>query len=783
MLPASVCLIGVSAIAMTGVRYVRTTDQKYHDGQRDSFIVTVPQGLEFDRLNEWIRHVNATYKPGLSRYKGIPTCVFSIVATAASTTHRIDLPHSHADALVAQLRGIIPGTVVRPDSGAEKEPWRYVRELAHSNPGRTLDIQNAELFASGILHSFHPLYRSEAVSIQIIVSPAVPQAPPAKDEVHMTHDFSWGAIIRRFWFGSAASKAEVADRADKLAEPNLLGMIRIASRAETEAQAKHLVERVVGAYASADNHATHIKHRHAFMQWFETTRKILHRRFIEGHAPLAFGSQFTVAELGALMGWPLGETYAPGLPQGHARQLPATEEVARTGRVIGISNFEGQQRSLAVSAKNRSRHMQVVGQSGSGKTTLLHNLITQDLEAGSGIIVIDPKDEPDGNLFDRILNSIPDGRTIDGKPTPDRRDDVIIVDVNDVEYPVGFNVLQGDPSVVTSNIQAFFEHLYPEDARRVDVRKSFFHVLMTVMLTKGVPGPLTLADVEALCTPMEAEQAFSKAVIEGVSDNFELEGFWRQRKNEGVARTAQYFSPLLNRLWQLTSRRQLKNIIGQPASGFDMYEAIRTKKIILVNLSGQSDDVAELFGSLFLNAVWRAVRAGAANPKDPTFIYLDEFQKFINMPVAPQDWFTQARALGLNVTAAHQSLSQLGRELRDATRANIATTIFLGQSVQDAIDFAHDFGGPVTKDQLVNQHAWEFTGKLATDKGISWPVTGKTYPAPPSTRSAKEARRRSRAKYSRPVAKVEAEIRRRHLIEVPTKIVKPTPRKWNPDEE
>ena len=111
---------------------------------------------------------------------------------------------------------------------------------------------------------------------------------------------------------------------------------------------------------------------------------------------------------------------------------------------------------------------------------------------------------------------------------------------------------------------------------------------MTVMLTKGVPGPLTLADVEALCTPMETKEAFSRAVIDGVSDNFELEGFWRQRKNEGVARTAQYFSPLLNRLWQLTSRRQLKNIIGQPASGFDMYEAIRTKKIILVNLSGRA---------------------------------------------------------------------------------------------------------------------------------------------------------------------------------------------------
>jgi hypothetical protein len=253
-----------------------------------------------------------------------------------------------------------------------------------------------------------------------------------------------------------------------------------------------------------------------------------------------------------------------------------------------------------------------------------------------------------------------------------------------------------------------------------------------------------------------------------------------------MPRTAQYFSPLLNRIWQLTSRRQIHNIVGQSKSGFDMHDALKTKKIILVDLSGQSDDVAKLLGSLFLNSVWSSVKAGATSPRDPTFIYLDEFQNFLNLPISPQDWFAQARSMGLNITAAHQYLSQLDavRGLRDATRANIATTIFLGQSIQDAREFARDFGSTVSESDLANQHAYEFIGKLATDKGISWPITGKTYPAPPSTRSAREARRRSRAKYARHMTEVEAEIRQRHLIETtPKRAAKVGPREWNADEE
>jgi hypothetical protein len=747
---------GAIAIFTAGVRLVRTLDQKHHDRQRDGFIVTLPRDIKPERLQAWVKLIQSTYKPGPRRFVGIPTCVFEITATAASTTHRIELPHKHADALVAQLRAHIPGILVKPDSGAVKEPWRHVRELAHSNPGRTLSISDGEILSTSILNSFHPLHRSEAVSIQIILSPAVPEEPPEPGGSYQSHEFGFGSMVRRVLVSAEADKDEVADRRAKLSEPNVLVLIRIASRAETDAQAKHLVERVMTAFSSTDNHATHLRERYPFMQWHPKTREMLHRRFLATNAPLTFPSQFRVTEMAALMGWPIGEAHAPGLPQGHSRQLPATEDVARVGRVIGVSNFQGQTRPLAVTAKNRNRHVQVVGQSGSGKTTLLHNLIVQDIAAGDGVVVVDPKSDPEGNLVQRVLNSIP----------PSRIDDVILIDVNDTMFPVGVNFLQGDPAIVISDLQSVFFHLYPEDARMVNVRKSLFHVLMTLMLAADVLGPQTFVDIEALCVPDEDERGYSRAAIDAVSHYERLERFWRERKNEGIPRTAQYFSPLLNRTWQITSRPQLFNMVGQAKSGFDMYEALRTQKIMLVDISGQDTDTVKLFGSLFINSLWSAVKKGATSPGNPTFIYLDEFQNFLNLPISPQDILQQGRSMGAYLTLAHQSLTQLdsSRELKSAIKANVATKIFLGQSVEDAREFARDFGPTVSEDDLLNQHAHEFIGKFATDNGVSWPISGVTYPSPGQTNSAYEARKRSRAKYARPVGEVEAEIKARHMI-------------------
>lgn len=57
-------------------------------------------------------------------------------------------------------------------------------------------------------------------------------------------------------------------------------------------------------------------------------------------------------------------------------------------------------------------------------------MIISDMRAGNGLCVLDPH----GELVDNILDSIPSNRI----------NDVILFDISDTEYPIGFNLLQAD---------------------------------------------------------------------------------------------------------------------------------------------------------------------------------------------------------------------------------------------------------------------------------------------------------------------------------------------------
>ena len=61
---------------------------------------------------------------------------------------------------------------------------------------------------------------------------------------------------------------------------------------------------------------------------------------------------------------------------------------------------------------------------------LLSNMVISDMKAGKGICLIDPH----GDLVDSVLEHIPSNRI----------NDVILFDVADFEYPIGFNLLQAD---------------------------------------------------------------------------------------------------------------------------------------------------------------------------------------------------------------------------------------------------------------------------------------------------------------------------------------------------
>jgi hypothetical protein len=62
-----------------------------------------------------------------------------------------------------------------------------------------------------------------------------------------------------------------------------------------------------------------------------------------------------------------------------------------------------------------------------GKTTLARNMIRDWVKTGMGCCVFDPH----GDLTDDLLNSLPKHRT----------NDVVLIDINDDKYPIGYNML------------------------------------------------------------------------------------------------------------------------------------------------------------------------------------------------------------------------------------------------------------------------------------------------------------------------------------------------------
>src|SRR5690242_4234300 len=61
---------------------------------------------------------------------------------------------------------------------------------------------------------------------------------------------------------------------------------------------------------------------------------------------------------------------------------------------------------FGIKAKDRTRHVYVIGKTGMGKSTLLENMAVQDIQNGEGMCFIDPH----GKTADLLLEYIPENR-------------------------------------------------------------------------------------------------------------------------------------------------------------------------------------------------------------------------------------------------------------------------------------------------------------------------------------------------------------------------------------
>src|SRR6185295_14967255 len=161
------------------------------------------------------------------------------------------------------------------------------------------------------------------------------------------------------------------------------------------------------------------------------------------------GMLLSVEELVSLVHLPTSSVRDSRLLRHGRKTRSAGAVVNGIGVSLGENTHDGKAVEVRLTSDQRSRHMYVIGASGTGKSTFLLNLIRQDLENGDGLAVLDPH----GDLVDRVLGLVPEGRL----------DDVVLLDPGDAEFPIGFNILSAgseiEQTLLASDLVGTFQRL------------------------------------------------------------------------------------------------------------------------------------------------------------------------------------------------------------------------------------------------------------------------------------------------------------------------------------
>ena len=712
-------VVGTAPVA--GVLVARMLSAENWRRTAFAYELRFPRGIASQHLDHFLNAVSGLRAPIWERAWAARAAALETVSTEAGIKHYFIAPRDLADLLLPQLQAAVPGLRTelcgdRPDLDID-----LAGELVQSTQWEALS-EDGESVSKSLLTALQPLSGGETLAVQIVLAPAAMRSEKV------------GQLLQHLLGG----KETPADRQRQKRYFSVQALVRIGVSAQSAKRQRQLLRRLTAAFHQANGPKAHLR-RSLVPSGITTTR--MNRRLLPlFRYPLAFAASEAVG----LLAFPLGSTILPGLSPSAARQLPPISDIPHGGRVLGRSNYPGTERPLALSVTDSLSHMQVLGPTGVGKSTLLLNLITQDMNAGRGIVVIDPK----GDLVADALDRVP----------RDRVHDVIVIDPSDEDRPVGLNLLarSGDaPELVVDQVVSMFHRLFKEfwGPRTDDILRS---ALLTLVQAPG----MTLAEIPPLLT----DASFRRRLVAGLDDPT-LAGFWAWFDALSEAERANAIGPVMNKLRSFLLRRRVRHVIGQ-SEGIDLAQAVADRRIVMVPLAKGllGSEAAALLGTLVISQLWAAIQARAAHKADdrqPTFLFADEFQDFVAIPTDFGDLLAQARGLRLGTVLAHQHLSQLPSGLRQAVMANVRSRVIFQLGAADARVIARELAPYVGYEDLQSLGAHEVVLHLAVGARVAPPATATTAAPSPVRGMADLARSASRNRYGRDRQEVEAAIRRR----------------------
>ncbi len=403
----------------------------------------------------------------------------------------------------------------------------------------------------------------------------------------------------------------------------------------------------------------------------------------------------------------MAETIQRGGAEGHA----AGSDVVYFGK----TNFRGEDRLFGIARKDRRQHMYVIGKTGTGKSSMLHNIISQDVMNGDGLCVVDPH----GELVEGILKMIP----------KERLNDVVYFNPADVDFPMGFNVLElPDPKykhLVASGLMGIFTKIW----------SNVWSARMEYIMNNAVLALLETPGTTLLGIPrLLVDKDYRQKIIANVKDPV-VRAFWISEYEEWQDKfRSEAIAPIQNKVGQFLSTGLVRNTVGQTRSTIDIFKMMNERKIFLVNVSkGRiGEDNSALLGAMLITKIQLAAMERVRIPEHERkdfFLYVDEFQNFATDSFAGV--LSEARKYRLNLTIAHQYIGQLvsgdmSTKVRDAVFGNCGTMIIFRVGASDAEFLEPELEPEFMIPDIVNLPNYNFYVRLMVSGTNSRPFSANT---------------------------------------------------------
>ncbi len=537
---------------------------------------------------------------------------------------------------------------------------------------------------------------------------------------------------------------------EKTRYPGYEVLIRVVVSSNTAAQSQALLKNIVAAFALFDSPSFN-----GFK--FNLSRNL--EELTSAYILRFFPQQITqnilnTVELATLFHLPDQNSIPTAQVQRQMnKQVDGPTQIMEEGLLLGYNEFRGVRKPIRLSAKDRRRHLHIIGQTGVGKSVLQENLAYQDMMDGRGFAFVDPH----GDSVEALLSKVP----------KERVEDVVYFNPSDMDNPIGLNMFEFDtPDQKDFLVQEAISMLYGlyDPGHTGIVGPRLEHIFRNcALLLMSDPNGGTFIDIPKLLI----DEEFMKSKLKYVTDQQVLD-FWTKEfpASQKSSEAGEVISWVVSKFGPFISNDAMRNIIGQQKSGFNFSDIMNNNKILLVNLSkGKMGDLnSKLLGIIFVMKFQAAAMARAnmseEDRKDFT-MYVDEFQNFATDSF--ETILSEARKYRLSLVLGNQFMTQLKEDLREAIIGNVGTTITGRIGITDAEIMVKRYTPVFDAEDLTKLPNHEsvvvaqIEGVPSAPFSMSWiPPMGQA-----NQQLSDALKRLSAAKYGHPRGQVEQEIFKR----------------------